>query len=123
MLKTNSVLKCVFGIKPANNAEIRDIFQDESDSGKLSLRELEVMFSDKGLTVSHKTLGLFFFASDNLQELQEYAFKLSHAKVEEIKKLHSTCSQFQNQFSWMILSNIYGQMCWNSGITNILQQT
>ncbi|MDN8790579.1 hypothetical protein Q0L87_13720, partial [Staphylococcus aureus] len=42
------------------------------------------------LTVSHKTLGLFFFASDNLQELQEYAFKLSHAKVEEIKKLHST---------------------------------
>lgn len=79
-----------FWDKACKYAEIRDIFQDESDSGKLSLRELEVMFSDKGLTVSHKTLGLFFFASDNLQELQEYAFKLSHAKVEEIKKLHST---------------------------------
>lgn len=75
-----------FWDKACKYAEIRDIFQDESDSGKLSLRELEVMFSDKGLTVSHKTLGLFFFASDNLQELQEYAFKLSHAKVEEIKK-------------------------------------
>jgi len=79
-----------FWDKACKYAEIRDIFQDESDSGKLSLRELEVMFSDKGLTVSHKTLGLFFFASDNLQELQEYAFKLSHTKVEEIKKLHST---------------------------------
>ena len=79
-----------FWDKACKYAEIRDIFQDEYDSGKLSLRELEVMFSDKGLTVSHKTLGLFFFASDNLQELQEYAFKLSHAKVEEIKKLHST---------------------------------
>lgn len=72
-----------FWDKACKYAEIRDIFQDESDSGKLSLRELEVMFSDKGLTVSHKTLGLFFFASDNLQELQEYAFKLSHAKVTE----------------------------------------
>ncbi len=79
-----------FWDKACKYAEIRDIFQDESDSEKLSLRELEVMFSDKGLTVSHKTLGLFFFASDNLQELQDYAFKLSHAKVEEIKRLHST---------------------------------
>ncbi|HFC1247013.1 TPA: ParB N-terminal domain-containing protein [Neisseria gonorrhoeae] len=52
-----------FWDKACKYAEIRDIFQDESDSGKLSLRELEVMFSDKGLTVSHKTLGLFFFAS------------------------------------------------------------
>lgn len=42
-----------FWDKACKYAEIRDIFQDESDSGKLSLRELEVMFSDKGLTVSH----------------------------------------------------------------------
>lgn len=77
-----------FWDKACAYAEVRDIFQDESNE-RLSLRELEVMFGTAGLVVSHKTLNLFFFASDSLQELSRYAYELSNAKVAEIKKLHT----------------------------------
>lgn len=77
-----------FWDKACAYAEIRDMFQEESEK-KLSLRELEVMFGGYGLSISYVALSLFFFASDALQELGDYAFELSNAKTADIKKLHT----------------------------------
>ena len=83
-----------FWDKACKYAEIRDIFQDESDSEKLSLRELEVMFSDKGLTVSHKTRTVFF-ALIIYRSFKITHSSFSHAKVEEIKDFTLPFMQFQ----------------------------
>lgn len=81
-----------FWDKACAYAEVRDIFQDDSDK-KLSLRELEVMFGTAGLVISYQALNLFFFASDSLQELGRYAYELSNAKVAEIKKMHTSMAE------------------------------
>ena len=67
-------------------AAIREMFQSQSEK-KLSLRELETLFLTHGLSTSHKTLGLMFFAADKLSELQQSAADLSNSKAFELRKL------------------------------------
>lgn len=67
-------------------AAVREMFQSQSEK-KLSLRELEALFLTHGLSMSHKTLGLMFFAADKLSELQQQAADLSNQKAFELRKL------------------------------------
>lgn len=68
---------------------LRDVFQADVDK-KLSLRELEALFTSHGLSVSHQAVSTFMFAVENLVSLGNKAFGLSNAKVAELKKLHSS---------------------------------
>lgn len=78
-----------FWDKACAYAVMRDEFCQEKDHD-LSLRELETLFGQHGLSISHVTLGQYFFAHDYLSELSELAFSLSNAKVNELKKQYST---------------------------------
>ncbi|KLT72091.1 hypothetical protein PL75_10115 [Neisseria arctica] len=80
-----------FWDKACAYGELRDIMQQEADH-RLSLRELEILFQDYGLSISHKTLGLFFFAEENLSVLGQMAVDLSTSKTEVLRKLHGTLS-------------------------------
>jgi integrating conjugative element, PFGI_1 class, parB family protein len=73
-------------------AAIRGMFQAES-AKKLSLRELAELFLTHGLSLTHNTLSLMFFAADHLNDLGMFAQYLSNQKTFDIRKLYY---QFQD---------------------------
>lgn len=73
-------------------AQLRNGFQ-LSECKNLSLRELELLFKNCGLSLSYQSIALFLFAHDRLAALGDCAFHLSGSKVIELKKLHGKLMQ------------------------------
>lgn len=86
-----------FWDKACAYSDIRQIFLKEQDSQKLSLREAEVLFCSRGLSVSHALLGMFFFAKEYLSSLGRAAFKLSVAKTTAIRKTYTHLQDISKQ--------------------------
>lgn len=91
LIENEQRLEMVFWDKACAYTDMREIFQAEAGR-KLSLRELEVVFAQHGLTISYVRLGLFFFSAENLHILGQACFGLSHSKAVELKKVHSSFS-------------------------------
>ncbi|WP_037585469.1 ParB N-terminal domain-containing protein [Stenoxybacter acetivorans] len=64
---------------------IRDLL---SNGNSIGLRELETLFAEHGLSVSHSALSLFLFAAEHLQAIAErFSGSLSNQKAKDIRKL------------------------------------